>query len=197
VSTAEGRAPARPRFDPDRIAYFETAGWRAYYDRSWLKLLKLIVQLSQEQFRIPFPLSLLAAYYIVRASVAWVPLDHDEAVVRAFYERFYRLARRFSGLRFDPARVGLLELRYNDDHRRLVGNPDKGPFLQTMAELHAALFGLDVEAARESARWRVEACNVVDTITGKTSTDPERDWRLVEEHLQRCYRDIITRSSTG
>ena len=152
------------------------------------------MQLCQEQFRIPFPLSLLAAYYIVRASVAWVPLDHDEAVVRAFYERFYRLARRFSGLRFDPARVGRLELRYNDDHRRLVGNPDKGPFLQTMAELHAALFGIDLEAARESARWRVEACNVVDTITGKTSTDPERDWRLVEEHLQRCYRDIITRA---
>jgi hypothetical protein len=189
--------PKRPRFDPDRIAYFETAGWRAYYDRAWLKLLKLIVQLSQQQFNIPFPLSLLAAYYIVRASLAWVPLDHDEALVRRYYERFYRLARRFSGLRFDPARVGALELRYTDDHRRLVGNPDKTAFLQTMSELHAALFGLDLEAARESARWRVEACNVVDTITGQTSSDPERDWRLVEEHLRRCYRDVVARMGSA
>jgi len=186
-----GYPTLNPSFDPDRIAYFEAAGWRAYYDRAWLKLLRLIVQLSQEQFRIPFPVSLLAAYYVVRASVAWVPLDHDEAVVRDYYARFYRLARRFSGLRFDPARVGALELRYNDDHRRLVGNPDKSAFLETMTELHAALFGLGLDQARESARWRVEACNVVDTITGKSSTDPEADWRRLEEQLRRCYRDVV------
>jgi hypothetical protein len=193
-----GTMPARaPRFDPDRVAYFEAAGWRAYYDRAWLKLLRLIVQLGQEQFHIPFPLSLLAAYYVVRASVAWVPLDHDEAVVRDYYARFYRLARRFGGFRFDPARVAALELRYNDDHRRLVGNPDKSAFLRTMTELHAALFGLDLEAARESARWRVEACNVVDTITGRTSPDPEADWRLLEEHLRRCYRDVVARTPAG
>src|SRR6476660_1127896 len=93
------------RFDPDRVAYFEAHGWRAYYDRAWFRLLGLIVRLCQEQFRIPFPVSLLAAYYVVRASVAWVPIDHDEAKVRHFYELFYRLARRFSGLSFDPVRV--------------------------------------------------------------------------------------------
>ena len=121
--------------------------------------------------------------------------------MRDYYARFYRLARRFSGLRFDPARVAALEFRYNDDHRRLVGNPDKAPFLATMAELHAALFGLDLALAGsvffsldfESARWRVEACNVVDTITGRTSTDPEADWRRLEEHLRRCYRDVVAR----
>jgi hypothetical protein len=179
-----------PRFDPDRIAHVEAAGWRAYYDRAWPRLLRLIVGLCQEQFRIPFPVSLLAAYHVVRASVAWVPLDHDEPAIREHYARFYRLARRFSGLRFDPERVAALELRYNDDHRRLVGNPDKSAFLATMTELHSALFGLTPERARESARWRVEACNIVDTITGRTSSDPETDWRLLEQHLRRCYRDV-------
>src|SRR5579884_1862890 len=135
------------RFDPDRVAYFEANGWRAYYDRAWPRLLWLLVRLCQEQFHIPFPVSLLAAYYVVRASIAWVPIDHDETKVRRFYAEFYRLARRFSGLRFEPERVAMLELRYNDVHRRLVGSPDKRAFVETMVELHSAIFGITPEQA--------------------------------------------------
>ncbi len=178
------------RFNPDRVAYFEAAGWRAYYDRAWLKLLRLIVSLCQEQFGIPFPSSLLAAYYVTRASAAWAPVDHDERQVQAWYERFYRLARRYSGLKFDPARAAALELRYNAEHRRLVGNPDKQAFVQAMVELHGELFGLSPQQALPSAELRVQANNTVDRITGRTSTDVEGDWALLEEHLRACYRSI-------
>lgn len=181
---------ARFQSNPNRVAYFEAAGWRAYYDHKWLKLLRLIVGLCQEQFHIPFPLSLLAAYYVTRASVAWVPVNHDEHKVRAFYERFYRLARRYSGLTFDPATVGKLELEYNDVHRRLSGKPDKTEFIETMTRLHSAIFGLSPEKARESAELRVLANNTVDLITSHTSTDPESDWRKLEDYLQQCYRSI-------
>ncbi|HEX2037396.1 MAG TPA: SRPBCC family protein [Chloroflexota bacterium] len=186
-------APApRGRFvlDPHRVAAFEAAGWRAYYDRNWPRLLWLIVRLSQEQFRIPFPVSLLAAYHVTRAAMAWAPLDHDERRVREHYAAFYRLARRYSGLAFDPAQVAELELRYNDVHRRLVGQADKSEFLATMAALHRATFGLTPEAARESAAWRVLANNTVDRITGGTSTDVEGDWLQIEDYLRRCYRTI-------
>jgi hypothetical protein len=178
------------QYNPDRVAYFEAAGWRAYYDRAWLKLLRLIVSLCQEQFRIPFPMSLLAAYYVTRASIAWVPLDHDENVVRHFYEKFYRLARQYSGLRFDPPRVAALELQYNDVHRRLSGKPDKTEFIETMVDLHSAIFGLTPEQARESAELRVLANNTVDLITSNTSTDPEADWAKLEDYLRQCYRSI-------
>jgi hypothetical protein len=178
------------RFDPDRVAYFEANGWRAYYDRAWPRLLWLLVRLCQEQFHIPFPVSLLAAYYVVRASIAWVPIDHDETKVRRFYAEFYRLARRFSGLRFEPERVAMLELRYNDVHRRLVGSPDKRAFVETMVELHSAIFGITPEQARESAELRVAANNTVDTITGRTAPDPEAAWRQLEEQLRGCYRSI-------
>ena len=53
-----------------RLAYLEAAGWRAYYDRDWLKLMRLMVQLNQEQFHIPFPLSVVAAFHVARGSVA-------------------------------------------------------------------------------------------------------------------------------
>jgi hypothetical protein len=177
-------------FQPDRVAYFEAAGWRAYYDRKWLALAWLIVRVCQEQFRIPLGMSLIASYYIARASIAWAPLDHDQKVVAEYYAKFYRIAKRYSHLHFDPDRAGELEMRYNDDHRRLAGKPDKSAFIQTMVELHGELFGLTPDQARESAELRVEACNAVDRITGRTSTDVEAHWALAEAKLGQCYRSI-------
>jgi hypothetical protein len=185
------RAPAPVRFDPDQVAHFEAAGWRAYYERRWLRLLGLLVAMCQEQFHIPFPRSLQAAFYVTRAAARWAPVDHDPAWVRLDYERFYRLAGRYSGLRFDPAEVADLELRYNDVHRRLAGNPDKAPFVRTMVALHSALFGLTPHQARESAVLRVLANNVVDEITSRRSTDVLRDWARLEALLRRCYRSVI------
>ncbi len=62
-----------------------------------------------------------------------------------------------------------------------------------MTALHAELFGLPPEEARESAEWRVRATATVDRITGKTSTDVEGDWARAEEELRRCYRSIARR----
>jgi hypothetical protein len=160
-------------FNPERVAFCEAEGWRAYYDRDWPRLLRLVVLLCQEQFHIPFPQSVLAAYYVTRAAKAWVPVKHDEALVRAYYERFYRLAARYSGLRLNPVQAGALELRYNDVHRRLVGRADKQEFVETMVELHSAVFDITPQRARESAEWRVQANNLVDGITGRRSTDVE------------------------
>ena len=182
--------------NPTKIAHYEAAGWKAYYERAWLKLLSLIVSLCQEQFRIPFPISLLAAYYIVRASATWVPVDHDLRIVQDYYTRFYRLARRYSGLDFDPIEAGRLETQYNIDHRRLVGNPDKSDFILTMTRLHAALFGLTTEQARPSAELRVLANNTVDLITSGASTNIPADWQLLEDYLRRCYQSIADQFPT-
>jgi hypothetical protein len=177
-------------FDPDRVAHFEASGWRAYYDRDWPTVFRLIVALSHEQFRIPFPMSLLAGYYITRGTMAWAPVNHDVWLAHYFYEKFYRLARRYSGLAFDPSRVADLEMRYNDVHRRLAGQPDKSEFVAAMVDLHAALFGLTPDRARESAEYRVAAATTVDRITSKQSIDVEADWRQLEEQLRQCYRAV-------
>ena len=177
-------------FNPDRVAYFEAAGWRAYYDRQWLKMLRLIVGLCQEEFRIPFPTSLLAAYYTTRASLAWVPVNHDERKVLRYLEKFYRVARRYAHLTYDPKQVAVLELHYFDVHRRLSGKPGKDEFLQTLVDLHSAIFGLAPEQARESAEWRLLAANTVDLITSNESADIEGDWAKLEEYLRQCYRSI-------
>ena len=177
------------------MAYYEAAGWRAYYDHRWLAVVVLMVRLCQEQFHIPFPISLVAAYHVARASAAWAPVDNDPLKTEGHLLAFYRLARRYSGLRFEPARAARLELRYWAEHRRLVGQPDKTAFRDSLIDLHAHLFAISTEAARASAEFRVTASNTVDRITGHLSTDPESDWRSLEADLRRCYRSIVTESN--
>ncbi len=178
------------QFNPERVSHFEVEGWKAYYDRAWLRLLRLVVALAQEQFHIPFPISLLAAYYITRASVAWVPKEHDEAAILSNLTRFYRIARRHSGLAFESEQVATLEARYWDEHRRLVGHADKTPFIDVMIDLHAAIFGLNRSQSARSGELRVEANNVLDTITGRTSPNPATDWLRCEELLRQAYSSL-------
>jgi hypothetical protein len=176
---------------PVRVAYFEAAGWKAYYDHKWLKMLRLIVLLCQEEFHIPFPMSLAAAYYTTRASMAWAPVKHDERKVLRYLEKFYGVARRYSGLHYNVKQVAALELQYFEVHRRLSGNPEKEEFLQTLIALHSALFGLTPQQAHESAEWRLLAANTVDLITSRTSTDVEGDWSKLEAYLRKAYSSIV------
>jgi hypothetical protein len=178
------------RLQPERLAHLEAAGWRAYYDHEWLKLIGLMVRLNQEQFHIPFPLSVVAAYHVARGSVAWAPIKNDPEVVRLHFTRFYRIAKRWSGMTFAPRRAAELEIGYWIEHRRLVGNPNKESFIEAMTALHSHLFDLPAERMRDSAEWRIKANNTVDLITGGLSTDPEADWAKLERELVECYRSV-------
>lgn len=42
------------QLNPERLAALQAGDWRAYYDRNWPRLLRLMVQLAQEEFHIPF-----------------------------------------------------------------------------------------------------------------------------------------------
>src|SRR4051812_37074528 len=98
------------KIHPERLAELEGGGWRAYYDRDWLRVIRLMVALNQEQFHIPFPLSVVAAFHIAQASVAWGPVEHDVPVVVRHLARYYRMARRWSGLTFEPLKAAELEI---------------------------------------------------------------------------------------
>jgi hypothetical protein len=181
---------ARIHINPERLAHLEAGGWRAYYDRDWPRLIRLMVELNQEQFHIPFPLSLVAALHVARGSIAWAPVKNDPRVVRRHFTRFYRMARRWSGMTFEPGRAAELEVGYWIEHRRLAGNPDKSSFVEAMTALHSHLFDLPPEVMRESAEWRIRANNTVDLITGGLSHDPEADWARLEDELRQCYRSV-------
>ncbi len=181
------------RFDADRLAYLEVAGWRAYYDHKWLLTFRLLVQLSREQFGLSWLRAVQAAYYITRASVAWAPVDNKPRVALRYIRKFYRVAAKYgSNAHFEPRRAADLEFKYWDVHRRLSGRPEseKMPLIRTLAELHSALFGLPVEAVWQSALDRAHSTDTVDEITGKRSKDVEADWRKAGEYLRAAYRSI-------
>ncbi len=184
-----------PGFDPQRLAYLEMAGWKAYYDHKWLLAFRLLVQLSHEQFGLSWLRSIQAAYYITRASIAWAPKENDPRKTRRYIRKFYRVSARYGrGLSFDPVKVGDYEVRYWDVHRKLSGRPqeEKGPLVASFSDLHSAIFGISAENAYPSAVSRARAADTVDLITSKTSTDVEADWQRVEEYLREAYRSVKT-----
>jgi hypothetical protein len=178
-------------FDPDRVAALETEAWRAYYDREWLKLLYCTVRGCAEQFQIPFPSSLEAAYWATRGAIAFKPLDNDVPTALAACERYYELVRRYSGLAFDPAEVARVEVHYWEVHRRLSGADDHRELVDAFADLHTATFGVPRERALESAELRTNAAILVDGITGRRSIDVDGDWLRLAADLRACYHSLL------
>ncbi len=189
--------PTDFRFDPDKVAYYEKAGWEAYYDRKWLRAFRLMVQINREQFAMSLPLALAAALDVVQASSAFAPIDHDVAKAQRFITRFYAKAARRIRFKADPKTVAALEMDYWVVHRRLAvargqdpTNDNLAPLITSLNTLHTVLFDAPAPAIRASAEARALAAEAVDRITGKRSANIAADWQLVEEHLQRAYRAV-------
>jgi hypothetical protein len=202
VKAAGSQQPAgnaqRAEFDPERVAYLEAAGWRAYYDRNWLRVFGLMVQMNREQFRMSLPTALAAAIDIVRASVAFAPIDNDVPAATGHLRAFYAKAQRSLGLPTDARTLAALEMDYWVVHRRLAlerkQTPGHGgdvePMVESLARLHGALFTAPPEAIRRSAELRAQAAVAVDRITGGYSNNVAEDWRLVEDSLRQAYRAL-------
>ncbi|HLJ69236.1 MAG TPA: hypothetical protein VKX16_17920 [Chloroflexota bacterium] len=182
---------AAVRINPDRVARAEAAGWRAYYSRDWIGMLRLLLKLNREQFQMPRFASLVAAYYTVQASRHWMPPRVAPERVLYFLTRFYGQARAHAGLEFDPRRAACLELAYWDIARRYREGAPRQQFVGALRDLHATVFGIAGGPAEESAEWRVRAAELVDEITQHRAEDPERSWFLIEDRLKRCYRSIV------
>jgi len=185
-------------FHPERVAYYEAAGWRAYYDHRWLRAFWLMVRLNREEFRMPLPSALAAAVDIVRASIAFAPVENDVPKAAWFVQRYYEKARRSARFMAEARAVAELEMKYWVVHRELalqrIKQPEldnTGPMVEALTDLHAALFDISPQAARPSAELRALAAKAVDRITGRYSTDVGGDWRQVESHLQQAYRAVV------
>lgn len=185
-------------FDPDKVAYYEKAGWEAYYDRNWLRAFRLMVQLNREEFRMSLPAAVAGAVDIVRASIAFAPLDNnDPARAEQHLQRYFEKAGRSLHLRAGAAELARLEIAYWIIHRELAlrrkadhNDDDIEPMIASLADLHAALFDSTPEAMRPSAEYRALAARAVDRITGRYSDDVAADWREVEDYLRRAYRAV-------
>jgi hypothetical protein len=196
------------RFDPDRVARLETESWRAYYDRRWLSMARVLVAAHREQFGLSAIDALLATISASRAAVAFAPLEGSNLdAARRHLVVYYRRVRAALGTTADAATLAERELDYWVVHRRLAiarkANPPAANSLSTVdtleaiepmttafAQLHAALFDSTPEMMRPSAEQRALAAVAVDRISGGYSNDVAADWAQVESHLQQTYGAI-------
>ena len=195
-------------FDPDRVARLQTESWRAYYDRRWLSMARVLVAAHREQFHLSPAGALLATISASRAAIAFAPLEgSDVDAARRHLVAYYRRVRAALGTAADAATLAERELDYWVVHRRLAiarkANPPAAtqataetlleiePMTIAFARLHAALFDSTPEMMRPSAEWRALAAVAVDRISGGYSTGVAADWALVESHLQRTYQAIL------
>lgn len=198
LSAALQAGAGQPGFNPERVAYLEAAGWRAYYDRNWPAVFGLMVQMNREQFRMSLPAAIGGAIDIVRASIAFAPVDNDVPAATAHLQRFYDKARRARGLAANARTLAALEMDYWVVHRQLAlerkqapnHEGDIEPMVASLARLHAALFTAPPEAIRRSAELRAKAAVTVDRITGGYSTDVAGDWGRIEDLLGQAYHSL-------
>ncbi len=199
ATQAPEQTVGKTRFDPQRIAYLEKAGWEAYYARNWPQVLSLMVQMNREQFCMPLPTAIAGALDIVRASIAFAPVDNNIPAATAHLQAFYEKARRARGLQTDAKTLATLEMDYWIVHRRLAiarqqapgHTGDITPMVEALAKLHTALFTAPPAATHHSAELRAAAAAAVDRITGGYSTDVTGDWQRIEQLLDQAYESLF------
>lgn len=191
-------------FDPDRVAALETASWKAYYDRDWLTMARVLVVLHREQFGLSWFRALLSTIRSSRAAIVFAPLEgSDPDKARRLLVPYYNDVRDALGISAGAETLAEREVEYWVVHRRLArerkanlaaSGPDSladiEPMVVAFARLHAALFDSTPEAMRASAEYRALAAKAVDRISGGYSDDIPGDWARTEDYLQRAYRAI-------
>lgn len=187
-----GRLP----FDPAGLAWVETEGWRAYYDRAWLRALGLMLQLNHDQFGLNWLDTLRASYYATRSQMAFAGANNNPPLAQEYLAKYYTVVAHGRGLRYDPQAAAEAEMRYWIVHRQVAQNPaNPAPLVDALTDLHALLFSIPAGPARASAVERAAAAQAVDRITGRRSTDFDADWREVLNRLTAAYK-IIDEAST-
>lgn len=190
---------AKQQFDPAKVAYYEKAGWEAYYARQWGRAFGLMVGLNRAQFGMLLLTAILGAIDVVRASQAFAPLEgNDVPLAQQHIEKYYEKARRSVGIDASAQKLAELEMDYWVVHRKLAmerkldqTRGDIQPMVASLERLHAALFTADSAAIKRSAQLRAEAAVAVDRITGKYSKDVDADWREVEAKLSAAYAALV------
>jgi hypothetical protein len=178
------------RFDPDKVAYFEKENWAAYYQRQWLRLFRVSVQMVRHAFVLPFWPALKGAYYVARAEMAAAPADNDVPLAERYMARFYALVKRIHGGAYDVEQVARLDVNWWVVHRRLFGHSDSEELVEALAALYAAVYGVSRAQVRTAAYHRAQAMVYSDRWVQEVRTEPSPLLTQVEEELRLSYRAL-------
>jgi hypothetical protein len=177
------------KFDPRRLARYEKENYVAYYQKDWLKLLRVSVGLVKEGFRLTWSQAAYAAYLVARAEIAFAPFpNNDISKAEAYICRFYQFIKDTHHEDFDVIRASKLELNWWIAHRKLFGNVQNDELVQALAELYAEAYGVDLVNVWSAAGLRAQGMLYSDlwVNAGKPADSP-----LLAQEEEALYKSYL------
>jgi hypothetical protein len=176
------------KFDPRKVAHYEKENYVAYYQKDWLKLLRVSVGMVGEAFALSPWQAIYGAYLIARAEIAFAPFpNNDVPKTEAYVSRFYQFIKNVHHEDFDVARATKLEVNWWIVHRKLFGNAQNQELVDALADLYVETYREDSPKIRGAAQERAMGmlCSDLRANAGK----PENSLVLKreEEALYKSY----------
>lgn len=177
--------------NPRKLARYEKENYVAYYQKDWLKLLRVSVGMVKEAFGLSWPQAIYGAYLVARAEIAFAPFpQNDIPLTEAYVRRFYRFIKNVHQEEFDVERAVKLEVSWWDIHRRLFGNYENQELVEALACLYEEIYGVESDKFKEAAYYR--ALGMLYSDLWVNEGKPEDSPLLVkeEEALYEGYRAL-------
>ncbi len=141
--------------DPRKLARYEKENYVAYYQKDWLKLVRVSVGMVKEAFGLSWPQAVYAAYLIARAEIAFAPFpQNDIPLAEAYMKRFYQFVKKIHREDFDVERAVKLEVSWWSIHRRLFGNHENRELVDALTCLYEEIYGAESDKFKQAAYYR-------------------------------------------
>src|SRR5688500_17961297 len=141
--------------DPRKLAHYEKENYVAYYQKEWLKLLRVSVGMVKESFGLSLPQAVYGAYLIARAEMAFAPFpENDIPLTETYVRQFYKFIRKVHKEDFNVERAVKLEVNWWSIHRRLFGNYENQELVDALTCLYEEIYGTESDKFKEAAYYR-------------------------------------------
>ena len=142
-------------FDPRKLAFYEKENYVAYYQKDWMKLLRVSIGLVKESFALSLLQAIYGAYLVARAEMAFAPFpNNDIPRAEAYMRRFYQFIKNVHHEGFDVERAAKLEVNWWIVHRKLFGNSENQELVDTLTSLYTEAYGVKSPKLGDAARLR-------------------------------------------
>ncbi|MBV9594771.1 MAG: hypothetical protein JO147_13370 [Actinobacteria bacterium] len=152
-------------FDPVVVGRRECQAWAAYYRHEWATFLAGAVGMVRAGFGLPWPRTLLGAWYVLRANQVWAPYpDNDPDAARAFMTKFYGQVRTVGDVDLDPVEAARREVEWWRVHRLHQRDAalSESDLSDALVSLYGYVYAVDEARVREAADQRVLAMRYSD-----------------------------------
>lgn len=185
-------------FDPAETAQLETAMWRDYYEKHYLRLFYHLYESSRTQFRFTPLDSIRIALAAAQAAKTFQPTHsrQEAAAVLPYLVANYSLLRGAAHAAFDVRQAADLELDWWQARREAVRAQDYG---LTVARVTALSYGISAAdpAIQAYGLGRAEAMAYRDA---RGAGITEADWSNIQGQLLAAYLQLkaaINRQAPG